>query len=369
MPVGILDPNAGMIAQDLNGLTGAGYTTDAEGRRIDGRRVLDTYSPVNNGQFLSQFDGLFNEDFANQQGFGDLWRTGYSGAINNGFDAPENRDATFSPELLNRLSQYQVARLGFGDDMRQYAVLGQDGNVVSASEPRARNNFLRDTLIGMAALTGGAALNGAFGGAAAAGEGAAAAGAAEGAGAAAAGSAGDIALSGLLPVETVASTASLPSLAQVGGGAGLLGAATNPALIESAVGTAGYGASSAGAGNALGIGAGGLGMTGAQTSAYDALIGATGSPGLANAGSNLVGSDLGRATTGITSWLRDNPTLGRLLFSAGSGLLSGVGGSSGGGSQQPLGPARQWSSPLQQGIIQDPLKTNIASPLSFKGRW
>jgi hypothetical protein len=354
MPVGILDPNAGMIAQDLNGLTGAGYTTDAEGRRIDGRRVLDTYNPVNNGQFLSQFDGLFNEDFANQQGFGDLWRTGYSGAINNGFDAPENRDATFSPELLNRLSQYQVARLGFGDDMRQYAVLGQDGNVVSASEPRARNNFLRDTLIGMAALTGGAALNGAFGGAAAAGEGAAA-GAAEGAAGGGwssgvtfgAGDAGAAGLSGMSG-PGLSNGLGFGGLEAAGGG-GILGSADRAALF----GDAGYGP----------------GMSGAQTSAYDALIGATGSPGIANAASNVVGSDLGRATTGITSWLRDNPTLGRLLFSAGSGLLSSVGGGSGGGSPQPLGPARQWSSPLQQGIIQDPLKTNIASPLSFKGRW
>jgi hypothetical protein len=371
---GILDPRAGMISQYLQGLSGAGVVDG----RIDGRNVLDMYSPVQAGtaartegigegaqEYAAQgpsingaIDGVFDQSFADRMGFGDLWRSGYTAG---GGSGEERIDSSYSPELLDRLSQYQVAGLGFGDDMRQFAVLDPNGQVVHATQPRAYNDAFRQTLIGMAALAGGAALNGAFGGAAA-GEGAAAGAAAEGGAAAA----GDIAASGLLPVEAVGSTSALPGLAQ--GGGGILGAATNPALIESAVGTAGYGASSAGAGNALGLGAGGLGMTGAQTSAYDSLIRATGSPGLANAGSNVLGSDLGRATTGITSWLRDNPTLGRLLFSAGSGLLGGVGGS-GGGSPQPLGPARQWSSPLQQGIIQDPERTNIASPLSFKGRW
>lgn len=69
----------------------------------------------------------------------------------------------------------------------------------------------------------------------------------------------------------------------------------------------------------------GPGMTGAQTSAYDAVIGATGSPTAANVASNAIGP-LSKAA----EWMKTNPTAGRLLMSGVSGLLSASGGSSGG---------------------------------------
>lgn len=71
----------------------------------------------------------------------------------------------------------------------------------------------------------------------------------------------------------------------------------------------------------------GPGMTGAQTSVYDAVVGATGSPGLANTAANVTGP-----LSSAAEWMKANPTAGRLLMSGASGLLSASGGSSGGSS-------------------------------------
>ncbi len=54
------------------------------------------------------------------------------------------------------------------------------------------------------------------------------------------------------------------------------------------------------------------------------------------------------AASGAASWLKDNPTLGRLLLGGATSLLSG--GSSG-ESEAPAGPPVQWNSPLQQGLL------------------
>lgn len=69
----------------------------------------------------------------------------------------------------------------------------------------------------------------------------------------------------------------------------------------------------------------GEGMTGAQTSAYDGVINATGSPALANTAASTVG-----AGSTVVDFLKANPTLGRLLFSGAGALLNTVGGPSGG---------------------------------------
>ncbi len=50
-------------------------------------------------------------------------------------------------------------------------------------------------------------------------------------------------------------------------------------------------------------------------------------------------------------WMKDNPTLGRLLLSGVSGLLSGSGGGSASTPQTPSGPPVQWNSNLQQGLL------------------
>lgn len=70
----------------------------------------------------------------------------------------------------------------------------------------------------------------------------------------------------------------------------------------------------------------GEGMTGAQTSAYDGVINATGSPALANAAANVAG-----AGSNVVDFLKANPALGRLLFSGAGALLSATGGGGGGG--------------------------------------
>lgn len=58
------------------------------------------------------------------------------------------------------------------------------------------------------------------------------------------------------------------------------------------------------------------------------------------------------ATTGTLQWLKDNPTLGRLLLGGATSLLSQSGsGSSGSTAPAKTGPAVQWTSPMQQGLL------------------
>ena len=70
----------------------------------------------------------------------------------------------------------------------------------------------------------------------------------------------------------------------------------------------------------------GPGMTGAQTSAYDATLGATGSKTLADAASSVVG-----AGSTAADWIKANPTLAKMLFSGAGALLSATGGGGGNG--------------------------------------
>jgi hypothetical protein len=142
---------------------------------------------------------------------------------------------------------------------------------------------------------------------------------------------------------------------------------TNAAQIDSYTETPGYGASSSSGsmpgqtpvgGNGLSLGDGGLGLSGNQTSTYDGIIGATGSPGLANAGANVAGGvdALGEFFGPAASWVRQNPQLARLIFSGAGGLLGatqgGAGGGSGGGGGASTfsGEPVQWTGGLQMGI-------------------
>jgi hypothetical protein len=71
----------------------------------------------------------------------------------------------------------------------------------------------------------------------------------------------------------------------------------------------------------------------------------------------------------VAKFITDNPLLAKGLFSAATGLLSASGGGGSGGGEPKFGPAKQWKSPLQQGLIGNPQLTDIAKPVSFKGRW
>jgi hypothetical protein len=66
---------------------------------------------------------------------------------------------------------------------------------------------------------------------------------------------------------------------------------------------------------------------------------------------NAVTGQGGGLLGSAASWMKDNPTLGRLLLSGASGLLSGSGGGSSGAPHTPAGPPVQWNSNLQQGLL------------------
>jgi len=128
--------------------------------------------------------------------------------------------------------------------------------------------------------------------------------------------------------------------AEAAGGAGALNtAATNPALIESAVGTAGYGASSAGLGGgagAIGAGAGALNTGATNPALIESAVGTPGY-GLSSAGAG------GAAGLNPLTNLIDRVTAGLGNGSGVTGLLSGlnpntvalVGGLLGGGGAEP----------------------------------
>ena len=60
---------------------------------------------------------------------------------------------------------------------------------------------------------------------------------------------------------------------------------------------------------------------------------------------------LGGTVADAAKWMKDNPMLGKLLMSGATGLLSTAGGGSSSAPQQDYGPAKQWGSPLQQGLL------------------
>lgn len=128
-----------------------------------------------------------------------------------------------------------------------------------------------------------------------------------------------------LDLGEVAKLAAIMGTAYLGGTA-LAGSGSAAAAPAAEVGTSGLLAPEATVGSAFTPSMNyGPGMTGAQTSVYDAVVGATGSPGLANTAANVTGP-----LSSAAEWMKANPTAGRLLMSGVSGLLSASGGSSGG---------------------------------------
>ncbi len=134
------------------------------------------------------------------------------------------------------------------------------------------------------------------------------------------------ALAGLGPLGAAGLGASMLNGA---GGAGAVGGAEAASLIPGAgVGITGAGMSSADKAALLGGDGYGAGMTGAQTGAYDAVIGATGSAGLANLAAGGVGAigGIGNAIGGIANAVGG---AGKL-----AGLVGGIAGAVDGGKDQ-----------------------------------
>jgi hypothetical protein len=263
-------------------------------------------------------------------GFQDLWNSGYTpasgDATNTLFDS-DYRAASYSPELTAKLGEYNFYRTGQRpgetDRGRHLVATDQSGNPIYDSTysyskwtdaPIEAARTLGSAYLGASAINGG--LLGAGG--AAAGEGAA-------------GLAGGLELSGQMPVYQAMSSSQLPAIAGAAGGA----AATTIPM-------GGY----AGAGLEAGGSAAGV-----------------------SSGGGLLNGALGKYAPGVASFIKDNPLLSKALFSAATGLLSASGGGGGGGKEPTFGPAKQWKSPLQQGLIGNPQLTDIAKPVSFKGRW
>ena len=96
--------------------------------------------------------------------------------------------------------------------------------------------------------------------------------------------------------------------------------------------------------------------------------GALPSSAAVNAGGGLLDTLTGAAGT-ATQWLKDNPVLGRLLMSGASALVSGLGGSGGGSSATPTnyGPAKQWTSPIQSGLLSAPRNVQQVQPGGLLG--
>lgn len=92
------------------------------------------------------------------------------------------------------------------------------------------------------------------------------------------------------------------------------------------------------------------GLQGMMAEASQGMADAMTAPNAVTGGGGLLGQASSVVNPGL-QWLKDNPTLGRLLLGGATGLLSGSGSSGGGSSTVNTGPAKQWTSPLQQGLL------------------
>lgn len=156
------------------------------------------------------------------------------------------------------------------------------------------------------------------------------------------------ALPGMTPGMTVGGTvvdAALPSLASVAGSEAALpgmtpGMTVGGSIVESALPS--------------------VASVAASESALPGMI-----PGttVGNPLNGLLG-----AAGGAADWLKANPIMGRLLMSGAGALVSGLGGS-GGGSAAPTnyGPAKQWTSPIQSGLLSAPRNVQQVQPGGLLG--
>lgn len=258
-----------------------------------------------------------------------------SGMVNQG--TGQNFEQVVNPDIYsymrNQGQQYGTRYNGEGPDSMTNQIFDRSGNAIK--DATSTWKLGNDDAFTVAAILAGGAMGGAAFGAA---------GAAGGGGAAAAGAGTNAALleSGLGTAGYGASSAGL--------GGGAAATATNAALIESALGTPGYGASSAGFGG--GAGQTGFSLSGlGQRAGKGALFngGMTAARGgnmndiLKSAGYGAVGGGLsyGVDTVNPGSYATDNPdwqkVVNRGVTGAGSSAMSGgnplVGAAMGSGTQ------------------------------------
>jgi hypothetical protein len=219
-------------------------TRDGGQRRIDGKLVLD-YRPFNGAVSLGQGTTKAVENFYKSLGLKPEYETvgtvEEDGALRG---TPITRPtAAFQKQIDELGNRYSIARVSGGGNKRQFVFVDNaTGKVMYADKEFKRDSPWKAPLEGLAfvggAALGASALGGTLGTTGAGGAASSASGA------------GGLATSGTLPVATTTSMSSLPTIGSTAGlgTAGAAGGATNAALIESAVGTAGYGASSASAG-------------------------------------------------------------------------------------------------------------------------
>lgn len=159
-----------------------------------------------------------------------------------------------------------------------------------------------------------------------------------------------------------------PLAGALGGAAGGSGTITGGGGLT-AGGSAGYGS----IGGTLG-GAGGttLGVAGSGMSAGAGLNSALlQGLGTASAGGGLLSAIPG--ATEAAAWMKQNPTLGRLITGGATSLLASAGGGSSGSAPAPVDPVK-WNSPIQQGLLSpvqqyapEPVKQNKPAGLLAQG--
>lgn len=326
MPVGMLDPSAGMIS-DPPWWQGMTYTDG----RIGGARVLDrggmdtqdwAYDQINHANPM--------EEFVRAIGQGDLWDRGYtpgSGADAGLFDS-SYQGPQYSPELQALLDRYEFSRTGArpgeNDSTRHRVAIDRSTGQAAWGNTYGYDRWWEAPLEA-AAVLGSAYLGGQLGGSLL--------------------GAGGAAEAGVLGAGSAAEAEAMSAALAAEGGGVLSAGALAPAVAPGAP------------------------IAASGTLPVASISGTSSLPAMAGSGGGLLGT-LGRIAPGAAQWISENPTLARGLFSLGSGLLTSAGSSGGsGGGSQTYGPPKQWTSPLQTGLMSTPERTDITSPLAFKGRW
>ena len=301
---------------------------------------------------------------------------------------------SYNPELLSLLGNYRFnsQNVGRHQGVNISDAAGQNvGTFKTGDTGNSFDDFAYKAIpIGVAALAG-AALGGFIPGAeigAAGGGGASAGGGLIGAGEGASQLAAYTAANPLTAAEVVATT--LPSGGLPGLGSGLLSAmpaiavdpmqainaytAANPVTmpqlmagvpeLSGAMSAAPSVFNAAADSQAYNQAAGITGAEAAATATPPATVnmgglgGTTGTAGglsgLLQSGGQIAGDALGAvkdAASPAWQWLKDNPAMGRLLLGGATSLLSASGSNSSGAPEAASGPAVQWNSQLQKGLL------------------
>lgn len=181
------------------------------------------------------------------------------------------------------------------------------------------------------------------------------------------------ALPGMTPGMTVGGTvvdAALPSLASVAGSeAALPGMTVAESALPSIADVAAY--ESALPGMTPGMTVGGSIVESALPSVASVAASESALPGMIPG--TTVGNPLNGllgAAGGAADWLKANPIMGRLLMSGAGALVSGLGGSGGGSAASGstnYGPAKQWNSPIQSGLLSAPRNVQQVQPGGLLG--